>query len=211
MNSTPSPRLPSRFGRTVLARGRVGRQRLVNLWIDHPTTELPAVVLGGVVAAFWAPHWFSVNPASWATWLQTLAGSVAAVLGLSTLSVTILYTFTDRPRLNELRETLGVRLQDQLLNCLRAFLISLGGLSLLFGVDRSEHRRLFDAVLGVLITLVVLRTARLAWLFRRVIQALAIDHPEKAPPPVREAWKAPVVSDTDYARRRRKPKVRRTQ
>jgi hypothetical protein len=168
VNEKPSSRRRGSFGRIALAELRALRQKAADYWIDHTGLDFAATFAICVCLRLSVFDWFTLTAADRSVWLQTLAGAIAAVIGIGTVAVTLVHT-TGLPG-SRARAEIETGLRRQYLGCIRTLLAALALVCTLFAVDRSKHQSVHDLLLVASMCLSLMRTARLFWLLRRMVE-----------------------------------------
>jgi hypothetical protein len=131
-------------------------------------------------------------------WLQTLVGVSAALLGLEIAALSIFYAVTPGPRLRQALAAVGKGLTFLFVSCLAMLALCTAlFVSAIPYFDSKPVSGLGVGILGVCV-MVGLRTARLLWLFWKLLLVFAQESQDTTTDPVGE-WTPPTVTEKDYA------------
>lgn len=145
---------------------------IVDRWIDRPWIDWGILVI--VSGATWTCAGGDILPSvERASLLSTLASISIGLLGLGSVTVTLVVTVTPNNRLRAVLDQVGDNLINLVFYCLIAFLICTATFTALFffPADSSDEHRNTLFVAGTI--LLALSSYRLLWLLRRVLLLLA--------------------------------------
>lgn len=144
--------------------------KLVNLWIDHPIIDwiVTAIACG---VAWWVGYLDLLPTQDRASLYQTLVSVAVAVLGLGAVTVTFIVTGTPTNKLQSAIEESGRGLVSLMFSCLFGCLLSAILYTGLYFVAAGQEL-LAGLLFGVASGLLVLRSIRLIWLLRNVLNLL---------------------------------------
>jgi hypothetical protein len=177
-------------------------RRLTDWWLDRPSLDYPLVALAVATALAYDPS-NVLGSELHGVWYQTLAGVSGVLLTIGGVAITLVFTVTPGDRLAAMYARLGPNVERLVMSCLGGLVITTAGFAGMLLLESRGHP-LRVAASAALMSFGVLRFGRLWWMLRRILQALIARYAE--PPVSTEAsWKAPEVSETDYAIGRRRP------
>ncbi len=168
--------------------------RLRSTWVDRPWTDYPLAAAATAIASRMLPQ-DVVTSSNQGAWYQTLAGVSGVLLGLGGIAITLVFTVTPSERLAVVYARLGLKVERLVMSCLGALAVTTAGFALMFLLEGARPAVRFGAV-GGLVALAALRSCRLWWLLRRILQALMHRYAEDERPP--EPWVRPAVSPENY-------------
>lgn len=181
---------------------------VIREWVNRPGTDygvvFGAVALGFAVRSTGVHFLESLDASDRLMWLQTLAGTAVAVFGVAVTATTIFYVVSPGPRLASAMASIGLPLTRLLTSSVAA--TGVGAVVFLAAMPFYARERVTIVSVVVLATAVflALRTARLLWLFSRLLRAFVAEDFPPATPLVRD-WQAPEVRADDYALPERRP------
>ncbi len=145
---------------------------ILDRWIDRPWIDWGVLVVAS--AATWIYAGGDILPAvERGSLFQTLASISIGLLGLGSVTVTLVVTVTPNNRLRAVLDQVGANLIGLIFTCLITFLVSTAAYTALyfFPAESSEEYRNVLFVGGSI--LLVLSSFRLIWLLQRVLLLLA--------------------------------------
>lgn len=146
--------------------------RLFHRWIDRPWIDWIGLLVA--CAVIWEFAAKDILPAAdRGSLYQSLAGIAIGMLGLGSVTATLIVTVTPNNRLRTVLDQVGGNLLKLIFGCLFNFLLVTGVYTALyfFPANTSEEYRNVLFVGGTII--MVLSSCRLIWLLRRVLLLLA--------------------------------------
>lgn len=144
---------------------------ILDRWIDRPWIDWGILMVASIATWIWAGG-DMLPPVERGSLFQTLASISIGLLGLGSVTVTLLVTVTPNNRLRIVLDQVGGNLVGLIFNCLITFLISAAAYTALyfFPADSSNQYRNVIFVGGSI--LLALSSYRLIWLLRRVLLLL---------------------------------------
>jgi hypothetical protein len=144
--------------------------KISDLWIDHPAMDWLASA--AICGAVWRLGYLGVLPdQDRGSLYQTLVSVAVAVLGLGTVSVTLIVTGTPTEKLRSAITASGRGLVGLMFSCLFGCLVSAAMYTALYFFS-SRQLALAGLLLLFATALLVFRTTRLIWLLRSVLNLL---------------------------------------
>lgn len=145
--------------------------RVVDRWIDRPWLDWVIVALASVVV------WFRLSAdllptVERASLYQTLASIAMAMLGLGSVTATLIVTVTPNERLRAVKDQVGQNLIRLIFSCLINFLFSTAIYIWLYFYITPSSVEYRNALFVAGTTILFLSIVRLIWLLRRVLVIL---------------------------------------
>lgn len=151
-------------------RGSVYRS-LIDFWIDRVWLDWIAPVGAAICFLRWGPFDVAKLVAEKGSFFQTLAGISLGLIGVGTVTVTILVTTTPTGRLKATLQEAGRDLVDLTFACIAGLVLSTFAFTALFAVA-VERAILWDVLFVSAVSLTLLRGVRLLWVLRQILRLL---------------------------------------
>jgi hypothetical protein len=173
-------------------------RRSVDLWVDQPRFDYVVTALAVASLTVVDPSGL-VGRASWGDLYQTLASVSGILLSLGTIIVTLLFTVTPNDRLERVIRIVGHRLLRLVMSSLTALVVTTIGFVALFGLEGATGE-VRTSVTSALVSMMLLRFARLWWLVDQVMRVLVNGMGTSPAQP----WVKPTIEHGDYEVPRRR-------
>jgi hypothetical protein len=164
---------------------RTRRPTLITFWLSaRPVLDwVPAVGAAlGVLAALQFHSTLGqritdsvLSDSDWSTYMQTLSGVSAALLGFGATAVALVLAIGGGRRGKRVLSQAGADLNRMLASCLGSLCAVTLVLAIAAGFEPSLCRSAFGAVLTAVVTLMVLRIARLWYFLHRLLEVFIRD------------------------------------
>ncbi len=173
-------------------------EAVVEGWIDRQYLDL--LIVGFAVAAQYRYELLPlVGVDERGSWVQTLAASSGILLSLATIVITLVLSVTPSARLHYIIIRFPKTLHGHIVIPLGFLVLCTLGFTSLYWLDRSKHGDLEANLSVALISLTLIKFARIWWVISQMIRSLIAS---QASPDLgqKESWERPRLAPGDYAR-----------